>query len=106
MPAPLKWTEPRDTTLRRMRHERRSWDEIGVALEVSRGAAIERGRKIGAPFGPVVVAFPAAAVRSSAPLPPGHEISWGLLTVGTVLEGMDYPTPVAPIFGKALAHAA
>ena len=28
------------------------------------------------------------------PLPPGHSVSWGLLTRGTILEGAEYPFPV------------
>ncbi len=28
------------------------------------------------------------------PLPPGHPVSWSLLTDGTVLEGEPYPYPV------------
>ena len=27
-------------------------------------------------------------------LPPGHPVSWGLLTGGTVLDGAEYPYPV------------
>lgn len=30
-------------------------------------------------------------------LPPGHPVSWGLLTRGTVLDGADYPYPVFDI---------
>jgi hypothetical protein len=37
------------------------------------------------------------------PLPPGHPITWKLLTDGTLLEGSDYPFPVffeSPEMGK------
>lgn len=34
------------------------------------------------------------AATDRGPLPPGHPLSWGAITDGTVLAGADYPYPV------------
>ena len=34
------------------------------------------------------------ALWDRGPLPPGHALSWGAITQGTVLEAAEYPYPV------------
>lgn len=34
------------------------------------------------------------ALGDRGPLPPGHPLSWGAITAGTVLEAAEYPYPV------------
>lgn len=36
------------------------------------------------------------ALWDRGPLPPGHALSWGAITQGTVLEEAAYPYPVFP----------
>ncbi len=92
MPAPLTWTGFADDTLFRLRAEGRSWDGIAAVLGISRWAAIERGRKLGASKPPAPHAAPAdAGLRE--PLPAGHPVSWGAITAGTTLHGAAYPFP-------------
>jgi hypothetical protein len=89
MPPKLVWSEPRDVRLKRMRSEGISWDVIADELGISRNAARERGRRVGARLPPPDhVAAPLDADRP--PLPPGHPISWGILTEGTSLAGTPY----------------
>ena len=92
MPAPLTWTELADDTLFSLRAQGRSWDAIAAVLGISRWAASERGRRIGAQKPP---APPPAEAEEGArePLPAGHPVSWGAITAGTVLDGLDYPFP-------------
>ena len=94
MPAPLIWTELADETLHSLRAQSRSWDAIAAVLGISRWAAIERGRKIGAqkPTAPPA-ATAEAAFGPREPLPAGHPVSWGAIIAGTVLDGDAYPFP-------------
>jgi hypothetical protein len=94
MPQKLVWSEPRDIRLKRLRTEGCSWDRIAVELGVSRNAAIERGRRVGARLAPVehvAVAEPEDPDRPA--LPPGHPISWGILIDRTCLAGTPYESP-------------
>jgi len=97
MPAPLVWTHARDSLIRRMRAEGHSWDGISAALGISRWAAIERGRRIGArkPDAPAPDPRPQSD-PAREPLPAGHPLSWGLITAGTLLDGLRYPYPPLP----------
>ena len=96
MPPSPPWQPDRDAVLRRLRTEGHTWAAIGTELGVSREAARERGRRIGAirlpPPPPPVPDISLSANRP--PLPAGHPLSWGLLTSGTVLAGDAYPLPV------------
>jgi hypothetical protein len=90
----VTWTASMDETLRQWRQTGATWDAIALGFGLGRETVRERGRRIGAP-GPEV-AIMARLERERAdrpPFPPGHEISWGLLTRGTVLEGDPYPLP-------------
>ncbi len=92
MPQKLVWTGPKDMQVKRMRANRASWDAIAQSLGISRNAAIERGRRIGARLPPPD--FTAVVEDPDRPsMPPGHEISWGLITAGTCLAGEPYSPP-------------
>ncbi len=97
MPTPLVWSESRDDLLHRLRGDGRSWDSIAALLGISRWAAIQRGRFIGAkkPPAPPRAAHEDPANREA--LPPGHAASWGAITAGTVLAGAPYPYPPAEL---------
>ena len=94
------WTEALDAELRKLRWEGLSWDQIGVALGLSRWCTIERGRKIGAQRCPPELrqknapeARRADVGRGMLALPPGHASTWKILVKGTSLEGADYAPP-------------
>ncbi|CAH2600280.1 AsnC family protein [Rhodovastum atsumiense] len=84
------WTPPRDAQLRRLRAEGATWAEIAAALSVTRIAAIDRGRRIGA-RAPFKAAAPAHDDPARDPLPAGHPRAWAVLTAGTCLAGTLYP---------------
>lgn len=93
----LVWTDQRDTILRTLREQGRSWDVIAAVFRISRWAAIERARKIGAH-----IPLPPRIPRESGPgnrepLPTGHPLAWQILTQGTLLAGTSYPYPPPPI---------
>ena len=95
MPAKIQWTEAQDARIRRMRTEGATWDAIGAALNLSRYAVIDRGRRIGAkPPPPEFVPPPDDPARG--PLPAGHPRTWGVMNEGTVLEREPYPLPRFP----------
>jgi hypothetical protein len=89
MPPKLVWSEPRDIRLKRMRSEGISWDTIADELGISRNAARERGRRVGARLPPADHVAPPEDV-DRPPLPPGHPVSWGVLIEGTCLAGTPY----------------
>ena len=92
MPEKLVWTDPRDTLLKRMRSQGAAWDAIATALGISRNAALERGRRIGARL-PPPEHVPEPDDPERPPLPAGHSVSWGAIVVGTCLAGEPYPIP-------------
>jgi hypothetical protein len=89
-----KWTAEADADLRVRRLAGESWAAIAVGLGTTPDRARERGRKIGARRIPPPLAYDAARPATRPPLPPGHPISWRLLTDGTCLAGTEYPLPV------------
>ena len=96
MPAPLVWTESRDAILIELRAEGRSWDSISALFGISRWAAIQRGRLVGA-CKPELPALRRDSTDSGRePLPAGHPVSWGAITIGTLLAGLPYPAVAAP----------
>lgn len=101
MPRPFTWTDQQDDTIRALRGQGASWDAIAAALGISRWAASERGRAIGARFPravkPVIDETEAAlADPARMPLAAGHPVSWALITAGTLLAGGTYPWPPMP----------
>ena len=94
MPAPLVWTEARDTMLRDLRGAGKSWDIIGAALGISRWAANQRGHLLGAQKPPAPARDPNSAPLSGRePLAAGHPVTWGAITAATLLAGTAYPFP-------------
>lgn len=91
MPKRITWTEAQDLKIKRLRAEGRTWDEISVALDQTRWAVIERGRRIGArPPPPDFVPPPPDPNRE--PLPAGDPITWSAITRDTVLDGVAFVT--------------
>ena len=103
----LVWTELRDAVLRTLREQALSWEQIGAAMGISRWAAIERAKRIGAhaPLPPRPPRAPAQE-RNREPLPAGHPIAWQILTHGTLLAGTAYPAPPAPFTEEEEGHPA
>jgi len=93
MPKRIVWTEVQDMKIRRMRAERASWDNIAIAVGVTRWTVIERGRRLGARLPPHDFEPPAEDPERS-PMPPGHPETWGVIIRGTSLDGMHYPIPI------------
>ena len=95
MPQFRGWPRPQDAQIRRLRGEGATWDRIAKALAVTRNAARERGRRIGAHLPPPSVAAQSMAAflldPCREPLPAGHPASWDMLTAGSCLEGTPYP---------------
>jgi hypothetical protein len=95
MPIKLTWTATQDDQIRRLRSEGVTWDAIAAQLALSRWSVIERGRRINARRQRARRA-PPPDLPDREPLPAGHPVSWNALTVGTVLDGTDYPLPCFP----------
>ena len=93
MPQKRPWTPALDAQLRRLRAEGATWDGIAALMAISRNAAIERGRRIGARRTPPEFR-PPPEDPNRPPLPPGHPRSWQILIAGSCLEGQPYPLPV------------
>ncbi|HTW28390.1 MAG TPA: AsnC family protein [Acetobacteraceae bacterium] len=105
MPQKIAWTERADATILTMRQGGATWDGIARVIGVSRNAALDRGRLL---LLGLADALPARAPRPAraapvedparAPLPPGHPVSWAVLTEGTSLESTPYP--LALVLGR------
>lgn len=84
------WTAARDSLLTRLRAECATWEVISDQLHLPISTCMDRARTIGAKR-PMVISFVKEDVSDARqPLPPGHPTTWGLLTRGTVLEGVRY----------------
>jgi hypothetical protein len=88
------WTPALDGTLLRLRAAGAGWGEIALALALGRYTVVERGRRLGARKMPAAPVLPVIEDRDRPPRGAGHPDSWGLITAGTVLEGLAYPYPV------------
>lgn len=122
MPIAILWSAPRDAQLRRLRAEGESWETIARAFGVSRNCVLERGRRIGAPRPPVPPPGANSLARAEpgrhepgrhepgrAPLPAGHEVTWGAITNSTLLADTPYPAwalDVPPAAATRAANAA
>ena len=89
------WAPAEDRVVRRLRATGMIWSEIGKAI--GRDGACCRHRLLRVlrepdlmPRKPQAPAHEPARSMESAPLPPGHPSTWGLLTAGTVLDGSAY----------------
>ena len=89
MPRKLEWSPPRDAVLCRLRAEGAGWEAIAAELAISRNAAIERGRRLGARL-PPMPREPAPPDPNREPLAAGSVESWEPLVAGSMLEGCEY----------------
>ena len=99
MPPRFLWTDAQDQAIRHRRAQAQSWDSIASHLAVSRGAAIGRGRHLGARLPAPVRPDPEAEALADPdrpPLPAGHPHAWAILTAGTTLAGTAYCVPPPP----------
>jgi hypothetical protein len=93
MRAPVRWSAALDDQLKALRAAGLTWDAVAQEMALGRNTVLERGRRIGArKLPPPMPESLEAADRPARP--PGHPVSWGLITAGTVLEGQPYPYPV------------
>lgn len=83
------WTAASDALLIRMRERGASWDAIGEALMLCRTSVIRRGKELNAEK-PISVVRAVPRDMGGEPLPAGHPVSWGAITVGTLLDGEPY----------------
>ena len=89
MARKIVWTEGQDTRIRRLRAEGASWDVIAEQLAMTRWTVIERAARIGVPR-----PLPTAAMLHDLtrdPLRAGHPDSWGVINLGTALNGLPFP---------------
>ncbi len=94
MRAHVRWTPEMDDRLRMLRSSGMTWDSIAGAMELGRNTVLERGRKIGARKVPPAPACVVEEARDRPSRQAGHPLTWGLINMGTVLEGEAYPYPV------------
>ena len=94
MRAMVVWTPALDDRLRGLREGGLTWDAVAEAMDLSRNTVLERGRKIGARLRRPSAAVVCEEARDRPARQAGHPLTWGLLTIGTVLEGERYPMPV------------
>jgi hypothetical protein len=94
MPAQVKWSEESDACLKQLREVGTTWDGIALAMGLGRNTVLERGRRIGVRRLPPGPPPEPEESRDRPARQAGHPQTWGLLTLGTLLEGEAYPYPV------------
>jgi hypothetical protein len=94
MVAKVEWSAALDERLRALRQAGLSWSLVAAALRLGRYTVIERGRRLGARRPQRAAPIAEAEARDRPAWPPGHPVTWGVLTEGTVLAGEEYPYPV------------
>jgi hypothetical protein len=94
MRAHVRWTAELDGRLRELRAGGMTWDGIAAAMGLGRNTVLERGRKIGARRVRKMASCGQEEPRDRPARQAGHPLTWGLINVGTVLEGEAYPYPV------------
>ncbi len=96
MVAKVEWSAALDERLRALRQAGLGWTLVAEELRLGRYTVIERGRRIGARRPRRAAGDADADARDRTAWPPGHPVTWGVLTEGTVLAGQTYPYPVFP----------
>ena len=99
MPQKHAWNTRSDARLARLRRRGFSWETIAFAFRLNRTTVIRRGMRIGLRLPPRPLPLPpdpGLTDPARDPLRAGHPLSWGLLTAGTLLEGVPYPWPPTP----------
>ena len=89
---PSEWTDPLDAQIRRLRAENATWGDIARVLGRNPSAIKARASAINARHPPPDF-VPPRDDPGREPLPAGHPRTWGSLTAGTLLDGVDYPLP-------------
>jgi len=96
----ITWTAHADQKLAKMREHGISMRCMARAFGLSRSVITARARALGLeiPTRPAPVAQKASLLPDWGrdPLPAGHDLTWGLITQGTCLEGSCY-TPPEPV---------
>ena len=94
MRGQVVWTAALDNDVRTLRTAGLTWDAVAREMRLGRNTVLERGRRIGARR-PTLRPEPTTDEAADRPAKPaGHPDTWGLITMGTVLEGAPYPFPV------------
>jgi hypothetical protein len=94
MRGQVVWTAALDNDVRALRTAGLTWDAVAREMRLGRNTVLERGRRIGARR-PRLRLKPSTDEAADRPAKPaGHPDTWGLITMGTVLEGTPYPFPV------------
>ena len=92
MPKAVKWSQELDTALHDLLARRRvSLRAAEQVLGVSRSVLAKRAYVIGARHSEETGE---RQVSGSAPLPPGHPMTWGAVCDGMTGQGPNYPLPV------------
>lgn len=99
MGAKLNWTAEQDDTIRSMLLAGKNNADVARALGLSWDSVTNRARAINA-----VRAYQGKPNKihptpTREPYPPGHPITWGAITAGTLLAGVPYP--IQPLVTRA-----
>lgn len=85
MSRAIEWTEEMDATLRDMRGDGCTCMEVAATLDVSKNAVINRCDRLGLVTGNRFRQqhmVTRQEDRDEEPLPPGHPVSWGAISMG------------------------
>jgi hypothetical protein len=112
MPAAIDWSEEMTAELLRLRRLGLSAKEVSERLGISAHACWGQLARVGDPAKeippqpppPGAVEGPERNSWGNA-MRPGHPVSWGALTSGTVLDGLPYPSRVDQVVGKLSRRA-
>ena len=99
VPIRREWSLTDDNRLLAMRAEGMEWSALALAFHATRNSVIARHNRIlrrrGLARGPAIGGekrrHSAGPAERKEPLPPGHPVTWGAITAGTLLEGSPYP---------------
>ena len=97
MPIPLVWSMGQLGQMQFMRAAGHKWSDISIAVGFSVSTCRQKARSIGCfeiPRPIAVEKLPEINHADAWICPPGHPVSWGAITAGTILAGEPYPLPV------------
>jgi hypothetical protein len=90
----VAWTVGLDEQIKALRMSGQTWEQVALELGLGRNTVLERGRRLGACKMPKPILRDVSEAADRPARPPGHPVTWGLITTGTVLDGAAYPYPV------------